>query len=991
VEEYGTPLCGSDVLGAPGVVDLVLAKGDGAVQQFQFMQLLASQQPLKQLEKMVPHGIRESKLFDALVQHKVPLPRALWLVKVMYLNRQKNSTSERLVLWTEDVCKFMVEMLKEGLHTRSFVSRGGEFHLGGGKQTDSGGQGRAPVLAADTTEDELQILETLREKWSYLVALAKWSISANILDQKLFLTTLIGNMEKATVSFGPNLVSSVIGMLLPILELLVPFATTMHSLTCLLANVCTSILHQDGPFAGAAAVTDTFLDDHLTVAVVDVLHGLMRASPDAFVVSKVALLSLEKISNKYPRVEIPFPFASSVKYIQGRIESLKRIETPSAISQRVLDIVLVLDRILGASHGVSLDHRNSLIENFITACPVFSRDKSSADREDSFRSLVHVICDWSTTGSLVEGDASANAVLTSLRLAVACKTLKKIQVVMQKEGHSVAVAVRDKGAGTAPRNTCVVVEASIYSWILSVHSKNTTGYNPCEFLRRSELFGALLTNRVTSLDSLTLRLIVDGTMEGAQLEKARYLIVFYSALIFRFMPSNDECTEDVALKQIRGTCIALLNSARSTLGAISGRKRKLDDGAAPSQSWAPDEILRAPPSEDDLCTEVDRLVRSCLAGLSQDEESATAEQRLFAMRTSMHPYIRWQFASQFAREAASTVERLTLLPAIGILQATGHLAPLLDFFVSIFSLSDVARTSKGISVDVLLSHMLSYGTELQTHAGAPESLMVAVEHFKRIRANEIAKQSSEPGDVKTLIEQHRKIVYAGMPPAAGDIKGTSFKDVASKAQSVGLKLAKECMDLCSAGCAAKVAMTYFGDIVKIRQPGHLDEHLQVVLLAELISQLAPRSRDMVRSVSTSAIHFCKEFVATLSDFTNENVELSHGADAISSLLLRLIAEGLIPLQDAMSVLVSFENSNIETPALRAFWMCHLMGPGLTGMLPTGKRTATWVALALDAAQGAISPAKVLNMVVPIAAAVASEGTGRKGGLWSSTALLSVGK
>ena len=74
-------------------------------------------QPLTQLAKTVPHGLRQSKLFEALIQHSIPMPRAMWLIKIIYLNRIKSPT-ERMAVWTKDLCQYVGELLREGFTTQ---------------------------------------------------------------------------------------------------------------------------------------------------------------------------------------------------------------------------------------------------------------------------------------------------------------------------------------------------------------------------------------------------------------------------------------------------------------------------------------------------------------------------------------------------------------------------------------------------------------------------------------------------------------------------------------------------------------------------------------------------------------------------------------------------------------------------------------------------------------------------------------------------------
>ena len=72
-------------------------------------------------------------------------------------------------------------------------------------------------------------------------------------------------------------------------------------------------------------------------------------------------------------------------------------------------------------------------------------------------------------------------------------------------------------------------------------------------------------------------------MEGARLAEARYLIVFYGALLCRFMPPADTgtCEKDpalevLALRKVRVTCMALLDCARCALSSCN-KKRKADE------------------------------------------------------------------------------------------------------------------------------------------------------------------------------------------------------------------------------------------------------------------------------------------------------------------------------------------------------------------------------------------------------------------------------
>ncbi|GAB4822184.1 hypothetical protein N2152v2_009230 [Parachlorella kessleri] len=61
--------------------------GEAARQQW--VQDLAGSAPLGGLAASVPHGFMRGKLFDMLAEEQVPLPRAIWFIQVVYLNRSK--------------------------------------------------------------------------------------------------------------------------------------------------------------------------------------------------------------------------------------------------------------------------------------------------------------------------------------------------------------------------------------------------------------------------------------------------------------------------------------------------------------------------------------------------------------------------------------------------------------------------------------------------------------------------------------------------------------------------------------------------------------------------------------------------------------------------------------------------------------------------------------------------------------------------------------
>jgi hypothetical protein len=133
------------------------------------------------------------------------------------------------------------------------------------------------------------------------------------------------------------------------------------------------------------------------------------------------------------------------------------------------------------------------------------------------------------------------------------------------------------------------VETEIYAWL-----ENQTDLRCGNFVERSELINTLMQSGVMTLQSLTSHLIVEGSVEGNQPQTST---AFYGALLLRFRPTEEACRGNSTLKKLRGTCDALIESARNSLNHHVGSKRKA--GA---------DIDMVLPTEDALNDQVSQLV-----------------------------------------------------------------------------------------------------------------------------------------------------------------------------------------------------------------------------------------------------------------------------------------------------------------------------------------------------------------------------------------------
>lgn len=83
---FDAPLCQAPPRPAP--LPSQVAMGDAARRAW--LAALAGSCPLGSLAAQgVPHGLGKGQLWEALAEAGVPLPRALWLVRVVYLQRSR--------------------------------------------------------------------------------------------------------------------------------------------------------------------------------------------------------------------------------------------------------------------------------------------------------------------------------------------------------------------------------------------------------------------------------------------------------------------------------------------------------------------------------------------------------------------------------------------------------------------------------------------------------------------------------------------------------------------------------------------------------------------------------------------------------------------------------------------------------------------------------------------------------------------------------------
>ena len=629
-EEYGIPLVGPEKLSSAGVPELVHTKADG---MFAFMKAL-ERLPLQQLVRSVPHGLRQSKLFEALISHQIPMPRALWLVKIIYLNRTK-SAAERSSVWTKDLCQYICELLRKGFGTKPMKHGNSE----------------------STTTQEL----SHETKWDYVLALVRWCVSARILNQELFLINVIELMERAKELFGAEHVASVTGKLLPILVPFVPYAIGLHRLTGRLAAACINILwqiiaHPTTTFPGRTSPIMR-LDESAMTVVFDILRQLLNECPDAFLVLNIELPTPTQIwEMRQSYLSLPdihfFRLDSCMNIVRERVRSLKLVAAPTAILERRLDVILLLDRVLAGGDFKDVD-------KYVETSPVLKA--ASTDQRNGLQGLIGTICTWSMP-------PGSDSVQLGPRRIVAAKLLQKL-------GHSLS----EKGEKTGKKH---LLQTEIYAWLDFTFTRCPidvfADLNRGRFVGWSELINTMIESGVITLEGLTSHLIITGSVEAKQLKT---LSAFYGALLIRLRPTEHACRGNSRLRKLRGTCNALIESARYSLGYHIGSKRKTDADM--------DMLL---PADEALNDQVSRLVGKVL----HDGELSDIN------TLNLNPFNVWNFASEYSRRAVQSASTKTLMNSIAVMQMVGYDAPLVEFFESVLNAeNDICR-------EAILSQLSNY-------------------------------------------------------------------------------------------------------------------------------------------------------------------------------------------------------------------------------------------------------------------------------------------
>ncbi|XP_024364387.1 mediator of RNA polymerase II transcription subunit 12 [Physcomitrium patens] len=262
---YGVPLSGN-LLAKSGVFPEHRTCGEDFRKKW--IEDLSQRKRLRALAEHVPHGYQRRTIFEALIKHDVPLLRATWFIKIIYLNQVKpmsigmsaggpdKSQSKRVELWTKNVLEYTQSLLDDLCQT-------------GGA---SGSHSQILSVRGDSVENEPDLLA----KWRYIVGLAQWHYTEGLLNRTQVVDWALKQLqEKESVE--------ALELLLPILLELVDGISMSQTHSRMLVELCLQWLRKLYPLGHVPSIGDNSRNNRVADTLVKLLQYLVLVIPDTFV------------------------------------------------------------------------------------------------------------------------------------------------------------------------------------------------------------------------------------------------------------------------------------------------------------------------------------------------------------------------------------------------------------------------------------------------------------------------------------------------------------------------------------------------------------------------------------------------------------------------------------------------------------------------------------------------------------------------------------
>eukprot|EP00741_Cyanophora_paradoxa_P016080 tig00000042_g15522.t2 len=165
--------------------------------------------PLRELASTVPHGFKGQTLLDMLVENQVPILRATWYVKVIYLNQyhpsRANSAEQRSTQWTQTLVKYLEALIPASLRASApALPAASAAAAAPASQKQRPAPATAAAAAAAAGEpSSIAIDRASFLKWAYGTRLLLWHSAKGLLDPKVLYPWYLSLLSAAAACASP--------------------------------------------------------------------------------------------------------------------------------------------------------------------------------------------------------------------------------------------------------------------------------------------------------------------------------------------------------------------------------------------------------------------------------------------------------------------------------------------------------------------------------------------------------------------------------------------------------------------------------------------------------------------------------------------------------------------------------------------------------------------------------------------------------------------
>ncbi|XP_019434667.1 PREDICTED: mediator of RNA polymerase II transcription subunit 12 [Lupinus angustifolius] len=277
---YGAALSGSQ-LAKPGVFPELRQCSEDFRKKW-IEGLSQSHKRLRSLADQVPHGYKRISLLEVLIRNNVPLLRATWFIKVIYLNQVRpgsvgisSGTADKIQLsrsevWTKDVIIYLQTLMDEFFSKSTSHStlptreRSPQMPYTGSMQHKSD-----PLLSPSDAEEA-----SLHFRWWYIVRLLQWHHAEGLLLPSLVIDWVLNQLQEKDLLV-------VWQLLLPIVYGLLETVVLSQTYVRTLAGIALRVIRDPAP--GGSDLVDNSRRAYTTYALIEMLRYLILAVPDTFV------------------------------------------------------------------------------------------------------------------------------------------------------------------------------------------------------------------------------------------------------------------------------------------------------------------------------------------------------------------------------------------------------------------------------------------------------------------------------------------------------------------------------------------------------------------------------------------------------------------------------------------------------------------------------------------------------------------------------------